>query len=109
MAISELVILSDREPSFDEWCAAADSVTKGQVVELLGGAWHVLDQDDRPVVTWWASQQIEEPRAAQQAVGQPVGPGQFWTDILLPPDADRGITIAWRLATAIGGTLERRV
>lgn len=104
----ELVIISDREPSFEEWFEVVDETMNGRVVDLIGGGWHAVDVDDDPVVTWWLSQVVENPRTANQAVDRHVDAGQIWTDVLVPLNSQRGLAIAHRLAERIGGTVVRR-
>lgn len=107
--MAELVILSEREPTFEEWFASVDDVTAGRVLDLVGGGWHAVDADDQAVVTWWSSVRLENPRTANALVDPDVHSGQVWTDVLVPLDGDRGWTIAHRLAERVGGTVVRRL
>lgn len=104
----ELVIISDREPSFEEWFEAVNETTNGRVLDLIGGGWHAVDPDDEPVITWWSAQTVENPRTANLAVDRHVDAGQMWSDVLLPLNSQQGLAIAQRLAERIGGTVVRR-
>lgn len=104
----ELVLITAEEPTFDQWCAAAEAMTRGRAIGMVGGGWHVVDTEGLPVLTWWPALRIGYPNMAEMSIMAPVEIGEFWSDALVPARGGQGHGVVRLMAVLMGGRVRYR-
>lgn len=104
---TELVLLTDAEPTRDQWAQAATAVVRGgSIATYVGEVHQILDRDAHALVSWWPARVLQGRREAVAEVGPAAASARYWIDVVLSPAGERsGREIAARVADAVGGTL----
>lgn len=103
----ELVMLSDVEPTQDQWVSAATEVVGGgSIARFQGDLRQILSKDARALVAWWPGRLLEGRREAIAALGPAADSATFWIDVVLSPGGEQeGREIAERVASTVGARL----
>ncbi|MFV0430075.1 MAG: hypothetical protein ACK5KO_11720 [Arachnia sp.] len=103
----ELVILTEREATLEEWTScAADILGAGLVRSYASGVSHLLRPDGEGLVAFWPARPLEVRREAIGMIGDAADHGSLWIDVSLPAGShDSGMRIATEMAARLGGRL----